>query len=315
MAGLGEPETQVVDPRGPLPCRLVLERDEEVVGRRSNCSIRVRSAIVSRHHAIFRRDETGQWRVADYSSLHGVYVNGQRVETERPRLLRQDDVISLGPPQRTKLHFRFVTDDPPHRGGDAGQRLTDATTSRPRTFLIMTGGGGANQLPRERDSGNEVSNRSAAPTADEGESDSSPAWSPDGDNNKVLQHAESPNRFAMVGRSDAFSEHSKTRLSLCNNAVRKVESIMENELTCAICSELFVEAAMLQCGHTFCSYCIHHWRKQKNMCPFCLTAISSVTRSFIVDNIIDELVCFKPELKRVREAVARSRSAASKGHP
>ncbi|KAL3186117.1 hypothetical protein MRX96_028241 [Rhipicephalus microplus] len=223
---LGEPETQVVDPRGPLPCRLVLERDEEVVGRRSNCSIRVRSS-----HCV-----------------------------KAPRHLQT------------------------RRNG-------------------------------ERDSGNEVSNRSAAPTADEGESDSSPAWSPDGDNNKVLQHAESPNRFAMVGRSDAFSEHSKTRLSLCNNAVRKVESIMENELTCAICSELFVEAAMLQCGHTFCSYCIHHWRKQKNMCPFCLTAISSVTRSFIVDNIIDELVCFKPELKRVREAVARSRSAASKGHP
>uniref|UniRef100_A0A224YLX1 E3 ubiquitin-protein ligase CHFR n=1 Tax=Rhipicephalus zambeziensis TaxID=60191 RepID=A0A224YLX1_9ACAR len=315
MAALGKPETQVIDLSGPLPGRLVLERDEEVVGRSSDCSICVRSVMVSRRHAVFRRDASGQWRVADDSSMNGVYVNGQRVETERPRLLRQDDVVSLGPPQRTNLVFRFVTDDPRHRGGDAGQRPKDAATSRPRAFLFMVGGGGANLLPKELDSGNKVSHRAAAPAAGESESDSSPVLPSDRDNNNVfVQPSVSPNGFAVAGRSDAFSKHSKKiRLSAGDSVVRRVESIMENELTCAICSELFVDAAMLQCGHTFCSYCIHNWRKQKNVCPFCLAAISSVTRSFVVDNIIDELVCFNPELKRFREALAHSRLAASYG--
>ncbi|XP_037273298.2 E3 ubiquitin-protein ligase CHFR-like [Rhipicephalus microplus] len=313
MAALCKPETQVIDRSGPLPGRLVLERDEEVVGRSSDCSICVRSVMVSRRHAVFRRDASGQWRVADDSSMNGVYVNGQRVEAERPRLLRQDDVVSLGPPQRTNVVFRFATDDPRHRGGDAGQRPKDATTSRPRAFLIMIGG--ANLLPKELDSGNKVSHRAAVSASDESESDSSPVLPSDRDNNNVfVQPGASPSGFAVAGRSDAFPKHSKKiRLSASDCVVRRLESIMENELTCAICSELFVDAAMLQCGHTFCSYCIHNWRQQKNVCPFCLAAIGSVTRSFVVDNIIDELVCFNPELKRFREALAHSRSAASYG--
>lgn len=313
MAALGKPESQVIDLSGPLPGRLVLERDEEVVGRSSDCSICVRSVMVSRRHAVFSRDASGLWRVADDSSMNGVYVNGSRVEPERPLVLRQDDVISLGPPQRTNLVFRFVTDDPRHRGGDAGQRPKDAASSRPRAFLLMTGGG-ANQLPKELDSsGKVVVSHRAANAADE--SETCPVAASDRDNNNVfVQPGVSPSGFAAAGRGDVFSKHSKKiRLSAGDSVVRRVESIMENELTCAICSELFVDAAMLQCGHTFCSYCIHNWRKQKNVCPFCLATISSVTRSFVVDNIIDELICFNPELKRFRETLAHSRLSASYG--
>lgn len=314
MAALGKPETQVIDFNGPLPCRLVLERDEEVVGRSSDCSICVRSVMVSRRHAVFSRDASGLWRVADDSSMNGVYVDGQRVEPGKPRLLRQDDVVSLGPPQRTNLVFRFVTDDPRHRGGDAGQRPKDAAASRPRAFLLMIGGG-VNLLQRDFDSGNKLVPSHRATAATESESDSSPVLPSDRENNNVfVQPGVSPNSVAAAGRSDAFSKRSKKiRLSAGDSVVRTVENIMENELTCAICSELFVDAAMLQCGHTFCSYCIHNWRQQKNVCPFCLAAISSVTRSFVVDNIIDELVCFNPELKRFRETLAHSRLAAPFG--
>ncbi|XP_077516019.1 E3 ubiquitin-protein ligase CHFR-like [Amblyomma americanum] len=315
MAVVGKPGNQVIDVSGPLPTRLVLEKDEEVVGRSSECSICVRSVMVSRRHAVFSRDAaSGLWRVADDASMNGVYVNGQRVEPERPQALRQDDVVSLGPPQRTNLVFRFVTDDPRHRGGDAGQRPKDSA-ARPRAFLVVIGG--SNQPPRGADANGKVAvSRGATHAADDSECDGSPVLPSDRDNNNVSSRSGvSPNGYGAAGRGDCvFSKNSKKiRLSAGDSVVRRVESIMENELTCAICSELFVDAAMLQCGHTFCSYCIQNWQKQKNVCPFCLVTISSITRSFVVDNIIDELVCFNPELKRFRETLAHSRLAAAFG--
>ncbi|KAL3201569.1 hypothetical protein MRX96_012602 [Rhipicephalus microplus] len=115
MAALCKPETQVIDRSGPLPGRLVLERDEEV-GRAQ-----------------------------------------QRL-----------------------------------------QHMWTPTTSRPRAFLIMIGG--ANQLPKELDSGNKASHRAAVPASDESESDSSPVLPSDRDNNNVfVQPGASPSGFAVAG--------------------------------------------------------------------------------------------------------------------
>lgn len=45
--------------------------------------------------------------------------------------------------------------------------------------------------------------------------------------------------------------------------------LMESELQCSICAELFVEATTLNCSHTFCKYCIAMWKKKKKDCPIC----------------------------------------------
>lgn len=45
--------------------------------------------------------------------------------------------------------------------------------------------------------------------------------------------------------------------------------LMESELQCSICAELFVEATTLNCSHTFCKYCICTWKKKKKDCPIC----------------------------------------------
>lgn len=313
MAAPAKPGSQVIDVNGPLPARLVLEKDVEVVGRSSDCSICVRSVMVSRRHAVFSRDLSGLWKVADDSSMNGVYVNSQRVDPERPQTLRPDDVISLGPPQRTNLVFRFVTDEVATTQRGAGQRSTDV---RPRAFLFMVSGGVSHQ-PMETDGAGKFGvPRQRGRAADDSESEGSPAFTSDRANNNLALETgpPTPNGCAATAAGPSYScakNTKKIRLSTGDSVVRRVESIMENELTCAICSELFVDAAMLQCGHTFCSYCIQNWQKQKNSCPFCLVTISSVTRSFVVDNIIDELVDFNPELKQFRANIARSRVAAS----
>ncbi|XP_019713361.1 E3 ubiquitin-protein ligase rnf8 isoform X2 [Hippocampus comes] len=72
--------------------------------------------------------------------------------------------------------------------------------------------------------------------------------------------------------------------------VTQVTEVLENELQCIICSELFIEAVILNCGHSFCCHCIKEWRKKKEECPICRQAIKSQTRCLALDNCIDSMV-------------------------
>ncbi|XP_030577664.1 E3 ubiquitin-protein ligase rnf8 isoform X1 [Archocentrus centrarchus] len=72
--------------------------------------------------------------------------------------------------------------------------------------------------------------------------------------------------------------------------VTQVTEVLENELQCIICSELFIEAVILNCAHSFCCYCIKQWRKKKDECPICRQAIQSQTRCLALDNCIDRMV-------------------------
>ncbi|XP_049914517.1 E3 ubiquitin-protein ligase rnf8 isoform X3 [Epinephelus moara] len=72
--------------------------------------------------------------------------------------------------------------------------------------------------------------------------------------------------------------------------VTQVTEVLENELQCIICSELFIEAVILNCAHSFCSYCIKQWRKKKDECPICRQSILSQTRCLALDNCIDSMV-------------------------
>uniref|UniRef100_S4RSQ6 E3 ubiquitin-protein ligase CHFR n=1 Tax=Petromyzon marinus TaxID=7757 RepID=S4RSQ6_PETMA len=68
------------------------------------------------------------------------------------------------------------------------------------------------------------------------------------------------------------------------------ENVMENELQCIICSELFIQATTLSCAHTFCRNCIEEWLKQKELCPICRASPTSSTPSLVLDNCIARMV-------------------------
>ncbi|KAM4600535.1 E3 ubiquitin-protein ligase rnf8 isoform 2-T2 [Polymixia lowei] len=72
--------------------------------------------------------------------------------------------------------------------------------------------------------------------------------------------------------------------------VTQVTEVLENELQCIICSELFIETVILNCAHSFCMYCIREWRKRKDECPICRQVIQSQTRCLALDNCIDSMV-------------------------
>ncbi|XP_033224927.1 E3 ubiquitin-protein ligase RNF8-like isoform X2 [Belonocnema kinseyi] len=82
----------------------------------------------------------------------------------------------------------------------------------------------------------------------------------------------------------------------------KVENIMEEQLTCSICSELFVRAMTTNCMHTFCNHCIMTWMKKSKepVCPVCRSRVISMTRSLVIDNFIERMVENLPPASRHR---------------
>ncbi|XP_034383995.1 E3 ubiquitin-protein ligase rnf8 isoform X1 [Cyclopterus lumpus] len=96
-----------------------------------------------------------------------------------------------------------------------------------------------------------------------------------------------------------------------DEVVTQVTEVLENELQCIICSELFIEAVILSCAHSFCSHCIKQWRKKKDECPICRRAIQSQTRCLALDNCIDSMVeNLSLDMKSRRQTLITERKAA-----
>ncbi|KAJ8275369.1 hypothetical protein COCON_G00099940 [Conger conger] len=88
----------------------------------------------------------------------------------------------------------------------------------------------------------------------------------------------------------------------------QMTDVLENELQCIICSELFIEAVTLSCAHSFCLHCIGAWRRRSGACPICRQDILSQTRSLVLDNCIDRMVeSLSVELKQRRLALIAER--------
>ncbi|XP_045447356.1 E3 ubiquitin-protein ligase RNF8-like isoform X2 [Melitaea cinxia] len=93
-----------------------------------------------------------------------------------------------------------------------------------------------------------------------------------------------------------------------SNKIAEVGEIMESELQCSICAELFVSATTLNCSHTFCKYCISMWKKKKKDCPICRTSITSECKSLVLDSFIDKMVQnLSEEMKTKRQEMLKNR--------
>lgn len=63
----------------------------------------------------------------------------------------------------------------------------------------------------------------------------------------------------------------------------------EDELTCSVCTELFIEAVTLGCSHTFCKFCIEQWRKNADLCPICRTKIQGLFPTLVINNLVEKV--------------------------
>ena len=93
-----------------------------------------------------------------------------------------------------------------------------------------------------------------------------------------------------------------------SGVLTKVGDIMDEQLTCSVCSELFVKAVTLNCMHSFCHHCIISWMKKKRECPVCRATILAVNRSIVLDNFIEEMVAnLAPEHRDRRKQLLEER--------
>merc|ERR1712183_1185440 len=96
--------------------------------------------------------------------------------------------------------------------------------------------------------------------------------------------------LSLCGDSEAGpSRGAAGGTGLFQDMMDNFRELAETQLQCAVCSELFVEATAINCGHTFCNYCIGEWKKKKANCPVCMTDIKQMVQCKVLDEYTDKL--------------------------
>ncbi len=94
------------------------------------------------------------------------------------------------------------------------------------------------------------------------------------------------------------------------------KELIETNLQCSVCSEIFIFSATTSCGHTFCDECIEAWKDARRdagrpNCPICRARISTTVANQVLDAYIDKAVdhFFSEEVKRCRQVLVAERRA------
>ncbi len=107
---------------------------------------------------------------------------------------------------------------------------------------------------------------------------------------KRFEEIEKLKRKLSKERKQSAKEKSKQNKLL--EEKKEIKEIIDSELSCSICHELFVNAVILNCSHTFCSQCIEKWKQSNGgnpECPVCRQEITHQNRALVVDNLIENL--------------------------
>ena len=80
--------------------------------------------------------------------------------------------------------------------------------------------------------------------------------------------------------------------------LKKIKKSFLENMTCTICStDIYIDAVIINCGHTFCKYCIKKWQRTSPKtptepnakCPLCNMVITTLTPNMSARNHINEL--------------------------
>lgn len=99
-------------------------------------------------------------------------------------------------------------------------------------------------------------------------------------------------RSELAAKDQLLAEKDE-KTKVAEDIGNSVMSSMQEEFTCVICQELFINAYTLPCAHSFCEWCIKEWMKRKGHkdCPICRKKITSEpVHSLALDNAVSKLV-------------------------
>ncbi|XP_035707962.1 uncharacterized protein LOC110850057 isoform X2 [Folsomia candida] len=116
----------------------------------------------------------------------------------------------------------------------------------------------------------------------------------------------------MKTQSSSKSPWKQVRCQCKEEIDKEVVSLMEAECSCMICEEIFVDATVTTCGHTFCNLCIKKWYSSspKQDCPLCRQplAVNTVKRNVAVDSFVTRLhLRLSDKIKKARNRLLNTR--------
>lgn len=98
-------------------------------------------------------------------------------------------------------------------------------------------------------------------------------------------------------------------------------SVLQSELQCSICQDWLVQAATIQCSHSFCWACVESWLQLKKFeCPVCRKGVTHEPHpNIILDNLVQKSVDRlaegdKTEFEDRKAAAAAAAKKAKKLH-
>lgn len=87
------------------------------------------------------------------------------------------------------------------------------------------------------------------------------------------------------------TEEEKNKDEEHNEIVNKyVQDILESDLTCAICHDIYINPLILNCSHSFCKFCVYRWLSKQSGCPQCRMTVSFQSENLALRNIINRMV-------------------------
>lgn len=85
--------------------------------------------------------------------------------------------------------------------------------------------------------------------------------------------------------------------------------LLESDLSCAVCHEIFINPLIINCSHSFCKFCLYQWlASRKSDCPQCRVRVTSQAENLVLRNIITKLVQnASPQIQQSRSATVNQR--------
>lgn len=71
---------------------------------------------------------------------------------------------------------------------------------------------------------------------------------------------------------------------------KDAQELLESDLSCAICQDIYINPLILNCSHSFCKFCVYQWLSKKTGCPQCRLAVSFQAENLALRNIINRMV-------------------------
>ena len=84
----------------------------------------------------------------------------------------------------------------------------------------------------------------------------------------------------------AGGKEAESAINFCHNTL----GFFEEQFQCSICSDMFEQPTIVNCGHTFCKTCIEGWRqRQRNpTCPICRADIIFSCHNQVLEELIEQ---------------------------